>query len=60
MPDMILLETEEQMEERLDGLKRELAKVRTGRANPKMLDDIKVDYYGAPTCLLYTSPSPRD
>lgn len=51
MPDMILLETEEQMEERLDGLKRELAKVRTGRANPKMLDDVKVDYYGAPTLI---------
>ena len=49
MPDMILLETEEQMEERLDGLKRELAKVRTGRANPKMFDDVKVEYYGVLT-----------
>lgn len=51
MPDMILLETEENMEERLSGLQRELAKVRTGRANPKMLDDVKVDYYGAMTLI---------
>src|SRR5262249_44571118 len=33
----------------LDSLKRELAKVRTGRANPAMLDNIRVDYYGTPT-----------
>ena len=32
-----------------DGLKRELAKVRTGRANPAILDNIRVDYYGTPT-----------
>lgn len=49
MPDMILLETEEKMEERVNSLSHELAKVRTGRANPKMFDDVKVDYYGAPT-----------
>ena len=51
MPEMILLETEESMEERITGLKRELSKVRTGRANPKMLDDVKVEYYGAMTNL---------
>lgn len=51
MPDMILLETEENMEDRLNGLLKELAKVRTGRANPKMLDNIKVDYYGAMTLI---------
>lgn len=49
MPDMIILETEEKMEERVESLSRELSKVRTGRANPRMFDDIKVDYYGAPT-----------
>ena len=51
MPDMVLLETEEQMEHRLDSLSKELSKVRTGRANPRMLDDVKVDYYGALTPL---------
>lgn len=32
-------------------LKRELAKIRTGRANLGMLDGIRVEYYGAPTPL---------
>lgn len=32
-----------------DALKRELGKVRTGRASPDMLDSIRVDYYGTPT-----------
>lgn len=34
------------MEKALDRLKRELARVRAGRANPAILDDIKVDSYG--------------
>lgn len=35
----------------LDDLRRELAKVRTGRANPAILDSVRVDYYGTPTPL---------
>jgi ribosome recycling factor len=35
----------------LDSLKRELGKVRTGRANLSILDGIRVDYYGTPTPL---------
>jgi ribosome recycling factor len=35
----------------IDALKRELSRVRTGRANPAMLDGIRVDYYGTPTPL---------
>jgi ribosome recycling factor len=31
-----------------DALKRELAKLRTGRANPALLDSIRVDAYGSP------------
>jgi ribosome recycling factor len=34
-----------------DGLKKELAKVRTGRANLALLDGVRVDYYGTPTPL---------
>src|SRR5438552_723273 len=34
-----------------DGLKRELAKVRTGRANLAILDGVRVDYYGQATPL---------
>jgi ribosome recycling factor len=32
-----------------EALKRELAKVRTGRASPEVLESIRVDYYGSPT-----------
>lgn len=32
-----------------DALKRELAKLRTGRAHPSLLDSIRVDAYGSPT-----------
>jgi ribosome recycling factor len=35
------------MDKALDRLRRELARVRAGRANPAILDDIKVDSYGA-------------
>jgi ribosome recycling factor len=34
-----------------DSLKKELAKVRTGRANLALLDGVRVDYYGTPTPL---------
>jgi ribosome recycling factor len=35
----------------LDDLRRELANVRTGRANLHLLDGVRVDYYGTPTPL---------
>src|SRR5262249_50530086 len=35
----------------IDAFKRELAKVRTGRANLQILDGVRVDYYGTPTPL---------
>lgn len=34
-----------------EALKRDLAKLRTGRANASMLDTVRVDYYGTPTPL---------
>lgn len=49
MPEMILLETEEKMDKSIDSYQRELNTVRTGRANPKLLDNIMIDYYGVPT-----------
>jgi ribosome recycling factor len=49
MPDMILMETEEKMEARVKSLSHELAKIRTGRANPRMFDDVHVPYYGVET-----------
>ncbi len=40
---------EEKMEKALGQMKREFSTVRTGRANPVILDRVVVDYYGAPT-----------
>ena len=39
----------ERMEKSIDSLKYNFGRVRTGRANPHILDAIKVDYYGQPT-----------
>ena len=39
------------MEKSVDALKQQIAKVRTGRAHPSLLDTIKVDYYGSETPL---------
>jgi ribosome recycling factor len=40
---------EERMKKAIDNLVREFAKVRTGQANPAMLDSVMVEYYGTPT-----------
>ncbi|MBQ8029915.1 MAG: ribosome recycling factor, partial [Butyrivibrio sp.] len=39
----------EKMQKSYDFLTEDLASIRAGRANPKVLDKIKVDYYGTPT-----------
>ena len=45
----ITSDTEDGMKKAVDSFKRDLQKIRTGRANTAMLDGIKVDYYGTPT-----------
>jgi ribosome recycling factor len=40
---------EQKMKKTLDSLRNDLAKVRTGRAHPGILDHVAVDYYGTPT-----------
>ena len=45
----ILDKTEERMMSAIDSLEHHLASIRTGRANPKILEHINVDYYGSPT-----------
>ena len=45
----MFLFVEEKMEKALGQMKREFSTVRTGRANPAILDRVIVDYYGAPT-----------
>lgn len=47
----ILKETKKAMQETIDFLDEKLAKIRAGKANPKLLDDIRVMYYGNPTPL---------
>ena len=42
-------DTDEGMKRAVEAFKRDLQKIRTGRANTSMLDSVKVDYYGTPT-----------
>jgi len=51
MPEQVRREMAEHMEQSLEVLKSSLAKVQTGRANPAMVEDVVVSYYGAPTPL---------
>lgn len=49
MPETIILNGEEKMEKTIESLKKDLSLIRTGRANPAVLNDVKVNYYGVPT-----------
>jgi ribosome recycling factor len=49
--DDILLDCEEHMEKALDHLKHELRGIRTGRASPAMVENVKIEYYGSMTDL---------
>ena len=51
MLDDILLEVEEKMTKSIESLKDRLTNIRAGRANPAMLDGVKVSYYGTDTPL---------
>ncbi len=51
MPDLVLLDLEERMNKSLENLGKEMVQIRTGRANPKILDSILVSYYGCDTPL---------
>ena len=50
-PDTILLETEERMEKAVEVLNDKYRGMRTGRANPGLVENTRVDYYGTPTPL---------
>ena len=47
----VLEEGRESMQKAVEALKRDLGRVRTGRASLTLLDGVKVDYYGVPTPL---------
>lgn len=61
--ELIMEELKEQMGKAIEYLDYELGKIRAGKANPHVLDDIKVEYFGAPTPLAQvanvTVPDPR-
>lgn len=43
----IIKDAETKMRKTIDSYKNEIAKLRTGRANPSILDHVRVDYYGS-------------
>jgi len=51
MIDEIIKDADIRMQKSIDSLKGELAKIRTGRAHPSLLEHIMVDYYGSDTPL---------
>ena len=61
--DFALMEAEETMSSVIDAYKMNMAKISTGRANPQILDTVKVDYYGTLTPIAQMAnvsvPEPR-
>ena len=59
----VLKETRERMQKSLEAFENNIGVVRTGRANPAILNRVHVDYYGASTPLnqlaTISSPDPR-
>ncbi|MFZ5469035.1 MAG: ribosome recycling factor [Myxococcota bacterium] len=63
LSDDVLKDLHARIEKTLDDLRKEMGKIRTGRANLAMLDGVRVDYYGTPTplsgCAALSVPEPR-
>lgn len=61
--DERVVQFNEKMQKSYDNLVEELTSIRAGRANPHILDKIKIDYYGTPTSLQQVAnvnvPEPR-
>ena len=47
----VLRDTENKMKQSLEAVRREFSEVRTGRANPHLIEGLRIDYYGTPTPL---------
>jgi ribosome recycling factor len=47
MIDKVYKETKDKMEKALEALRKELSRIRTGRATAALLDGIRVQYYGS-------------
>ncbi len=63
MTQEILDDAEHRMQRTCEVLNRELAGIRTGRASPGLIEELRVNYYGTPTPLkqlaTITAPEPR-
>lgn len=63
MLDGVKKKTKGAMDKAIEAFRRDLGKVRTGRASLSLLDDVKIDYYGTPTLLSQVGtlavPEPR-
>ena len=61
--DDVLLDAEEKMSKTLEFLQEQFSGVRTGKASPALVENIKVEYYGTPTRLReiagIATPEPR-
>ena len=61
--DERLQQYDNKMQKSLDNLQEEFGSIRAGRANPHVLDKLRVDYYGTPTVLQQVAnvsvPEPR-
>ena len=51
MVNEVLSEARTAMDKAVKSLKKDMTKIRTGRASISLLDDVKIDYYGVPTPL---------
>lgn len=63
MNDAVFTHLQKEMEDSVNALRKELTKLRTGRASTSLLEHIMVDYYGASTPLIQlatlSAPEPR-
>lgn len=63
MSDQIKRDAEEKMDKTVQFLQQELSGLRTGKANPALVENVTVDYYGTPTRLRdianISTPEPR-
>ncbi len=63
MINEVMSEARAAMDKAVKSLKKELTKIRTGRASTSLLDDVRIDYYGVSTPLsqvaTLSAPEPR-
>ena len=61
--DKVIKNAEEKMKKSVQHLETEFSEIRAGRANPAVLDKVRIDYYGTPTEISQTAnintPDPR-